>query len=579
MRKRLPPLAKQFASKSFSKLTHHLSLWHQVVRDHTIMDHARNRIVIGIMAFAVGYLLIGLRLFDVMVLRSHSDRQKIYLEKQENLVLERSGITDRHGEILATHLITASVYANPKVLLNPRDAAEKLCALIPELDFETTLKRLQSAKGFVWIIRHISPKLQQAIHHLGIPGIYLQKDQRRVYPYGSMVSHVLGCCGIDNIGLSGIEKYCDHKLRQDKEPLVLSIDIRVQHAVYDLLKEALQEFSAIAANAMVLDLPSGQLLAMVSLPDFDPNQPSQAAREAIFNRNTLGVYEPGSVLKIFNTAIALETGRIKLSSVYDASQPIKVGRFTIKDFKGQNRPLTLQEAFIHSSNIAFSKMAMDFGLAWQQKYFARFGLLSKPKLEIPEMGAPIVNSRPTEATLISNSFGYAISISPFQTFRGVAAIMNDGQFRELTLLKQKMPVLGEPIVTKKTADQVKKLMRLVILEGTGRKANVEGYPVLGKTGTAYKQKGRGYTDAKTTTFIGAFPAYAPRYLILVMLDSPKPTPKTHGYSTGGWTACPTAGKMIARIAPMLGLSPNFDYNDDMLSNIQMVSHNVADISD
>ncbi len=577
MPKRLSPLARNLASKSLSTLTHHLSLWHQVVRDHTVLDRARNRIVVGVMAFAMAYLFIALRLCDVMVFRSQGERQRMNDKRSAELVLERADIVDRQGEILATHLVTASVYANPKVIINAREAAEKLCALVPELDFEMTLNRLTSEKGFVWIMRHIPPKLQQAVNHLGIPGIYLQKDQRRVYPHGPMACHVLGYCGLDNVGLSGIEKYFDLKLRQDKAPLVLSIDIRAQHIVHDELKSAIDEFQALAGNAMLMDLASGELLAMVSLPDFDPNQPSQNVKESIFNRNTLGVYEPGSTFKIFNTAIALETNRIKLTTVYDARHPIKVGRFTITDWRPKHSGiLTVQDTVMHSSNIASAKIALDFGLDWQRKYFIRFGLHTKPKLEIPEIAAPLVNKHPTEATLISNSYGYGISVSPLQTFQAVAALINNGEFRHLTLLRQKMPVVGEPIVSKQTAASIRKVMRMVVVGGSGKSAEVEGYPVIGKTGSAHIVRGRRYhANDKTTSFLAAFPADKPKYLLLVMLDSPKPTHKTHGFSTGGWNACPTAGKMVARLAPMLGLAPNFDYKGSMDSDVRMVNH-VAD---
>lgn len=579
MRKRLPPIAKNLASKSFSTLTHHLSLWHQVLRDHTILDRARNRIVVGVMAFSLAFLFVSIRLFDVMIFRSQGERQQIDHEKQNELVLERADIVDRHGEILATHLITASVYANPKVIINAKEAAEKLCALVPELDFETTYKRLKSEKGFVWLIRHISPKLQQAVNHLGIPGIYLQKDQRRVYPYGSMVSHVLGYCGIDNMGLSGVEKYFDIKLRQDKAPLTLSIDVRAQHVILSELIAAIAEFQALAANAMLMNLETGELIAMVSLPDFDPNQPNQNVKEAIFNRNTSGAFEPGSTFKIMNTAIALETGRIKLTTTYDAHNPIKIGRFTITDWRPKHGPyLNVADAVMHSSNLASGRIAMDYGLEWQRKYYARFGFYMKPKLEIPEIGAPIVNKNPTEATLISNSFGYGIAVSPLQTFQTVAALINNGQFRHLTLLKQKMPVVGEPIVSAATSAAIRKVMRMVVVGGSGTRAEVKGYPVLGKTGSAHIVRNKRYdTKDKTTSFLSAFPANKPKYLLLVMLDSPKSTPKTHGFSTGGWNACPTAGKIVARLAPMLGLAPDFDYKESLNdSEVKMINYEGVD---
>lgn len=579
MKRRIQGVAKHIAGRSFGALSSHLSLWHQVVRDHSILDKARNRTVIGALVFCAAFALISLRLFDVMVFRSVAERSQLDLEKNVELALERGNITDRNGEILATHLITASVYANPKVIINPKEAAEKLCALIPELNYETTLKRLNDpSKGFVWVLRHIPPKLQHAINNLGIPGVYLQKDQRRVYPFGPITAHAVGYCGMDNVGLSGIEKSFDVRLRKDKSPLALSLDIRVQHAVHEVLASAIQEFSAAGANAMVVDITTGELISMVSFPDFDPNVPSQNAAEAAFNHNTLGVREPGSVLKIMTMAIALETGRIHMNSIYDAIHPVKVGRFVINDFKGPNRMVNLQEAFLFSSNLACSRIALDFGLPWQKKYFQSFGFFNKPSLEIPEVGSPLYPKNPTDATLISTSFGYAISLSPLQLMKTTAALINNGEMRELTLLRQKMPVIGAPIVSKKTSEGIRHLMRLVVTEGTGRKAAVKGYPIIGKTGTAYKARKGGYDQInKLTTFMGAFPAHSPRYLLLVSLDSPRPTPKTYGYSTGGWTACPTGGKIIERIAPLLGIAPVEDDRFDIQSSdIILTAHHETD---
>jgi cell division protein FtsI (penicillin-binding protein 3) len=345
--------------------------------------------------------------------------------------------------------------------------------------------------------------------------------------------------------------------------------MRVQHSVHEILSEGIREFSAIGGNAMVVDIKSGEILAMVSLPDFDPNVPSQNAELAAFNRNTLGVYEPGSTAKIINTSIALETGRIKLTSIYDAINPVKVGRFKITDFKGPNRMVTVKEGFLYSSNLVSARMALDFGLDWQRKFFHALGLLSKPTLEIPELTGPLFPKKPTEATLISNSFGYGISVSPLQIARAVAAILNDGQMRDLTLLKQKMPVIGAPVISKATSKAMRGLMRAVVEEGTGRKANVKGYPVLGKTGTAYKSNGKSYDHInKITSFVGAFPAHDPKYMVLLFYDSPRPTPATYGYSTGGWNAVATAGKVIEAIAPRLGLAPTEDDRFNTSSNVQ-----------
>jgi cell division protein FtsI (penicillin-binding protein 3) len=547
-------------------LTKHLSLWHQVMRDSNVLETAKNRSLVAGAAFSVAFLLIFIRLADVMVVRSlwePSDH-----DRPPGVVVActkagaRADILDRNGEILATHLVTGSVYANPKVIINAEEAAAKLSGLLPELDYQSILKKLKAEKqGFVWIVRHISPKLQQAVNHLGIPGVYLQRDERRVYPYGALVSHVLGYCGIDNNGLAGVEKYFDGQLIHKRDPLFLSIDMRVQHVVHDELSKSVMEFEAEGGSAIVMDVKTGEILSMVSLPDYDPNLPNQNQVSATFNRNTLGAYESGSIFKIFNTSIAIETGTASLSSIYDASAPIKVGRFLIKDFKGKKRPMDVQEIFIYSSNIGSAKMALHFGGAVQRQYFEKFGLLRAATLELPEIGAPIVPKIWRPVNIMTHSYGYGIAVSPLQSIVAVAGVVNNGWSRPATLLKRDPATLPEPVrvVSSTTSTKMRDLMRLVVTEGTARTANVPGYEVMGKTGSAHKQVGRGYAEkAKLTSFIGIFPKNNPQYIVLLFLDNPKPTKNTHGYATGGWNAAPTGGRIIARMAPLLGVIPVAD---------------------
>lgn len=556
---------KHFMAEPLRALTKHLSLWHQVMRDRNVLETAKNRSLVAGAAFSVAFLLIFVRLTDVMVFRSlwepadHEIPQGVVASAK---VGPRSDILDRNGEILATHLVTGSVYANPKVIINPEEAAAKLSGLLPELEYNNILKKLKSdSRGFVWIVRHISPKLQQAINHLGIPGIYLQRDERRVYPYGALVSHVLGYCGIDNNGLAGVEKYFDEQLTQKRDPLFLSIDMRVQHIVHDELGKSVVEFEAEGGSAMVMAIKTGEILAMVSLPDYDPNLPNQNQVSATFNRNTLGTYESGSIFKIFNTAIALETGTASLSSLYDATLPIKVGPFLIKDFKGKKRVMDVQEVFIHSSNIGSAKMALQFGARVQRDFLEKFGLLKAPTLELPEIGSPLVPKVWRPVTTMTVAYGYGITASPLQSMVAVAGIVNDGWFRSATLLKADPAALPDPvrILSSKTSAKMRDLMRLVVTEGTARTANVPGYEVMGKTGSAHKQVGRGYAEkAKLTSFIGVFPKDNPQYIVLLFLDNPKPTKNTHGYATGGWNAAPTGGRIIARMAPLLGVVPVAD---------------------
>lgn len=577
--KRSEHSVKRLLNRSVQILAHHLNSWQQIMHDKTVLEMARNRALVMGGVFCLAFMLVTIRLFDVMVLHSYRDASddEPIVAAQSNL--RRADIVDRNGEILATHLVTASVYANPKVIINAEEAALKLSTLMPDLSYESVLKKLKSEKGFVWIVRHIPPKLQHKVNLLGIPGVYLQKDQRRVYPHGNLVSHVLGYCGIDNIGLAGIEKQFDVRLRKNDKPLQLALDVRVQHILRDELTKAVLEFRAEGANAMVMEVETGEILAMVSLPDYDPNLPNQNSVEATFNKNTLGIYEAGSVFKIFNTAIALESGKAKLNTIYDASAPIRVGSRRITDFKGKNRPLEVREVFIYSSNIGSAKMALDFGSEVQRQYLGRLGLLSAPALELPEIGAPLVPKTWGDVTTMTVSYGYGIAVSPLMLVDAVRTVITGVKKFAATMLKRDPSSLdqveGQRVLSAKTAAHIRDLMRLVVTEGTAKKADVPGYEVLGKTGTAHRNTGRaGYNNSRRTTFIGAFPKSNPKYIMILFLDDPKPTKETYGYATGGWTAAPVSGRIISRMAPLLEVQPvlDADENDRFAGQFVPISH-------
>ena len=564
---------KGFFHRPVEFLTYHLNSWQKQIHDQRILESARNRTLAMAGIFLLAFIVVGIRLIDVMVVKGHHGESDRVITSIDQLISNRADVVDRNGEILATHLVTGSVYANPKVIINPEEAALKIHKAIPELNYETLLKRLKSERGFIWIVRHIPPKLQNEINNLGIPGVYLQRDERRVYPHGNLVSHVLGYCGIDNNGLGGVEQYFDTRLRKDAgTPLQLSIDMRIQHLVREELQAAIQEFSCEGANAIVMTA-EGEILAMVSLPDFDPNLPNQNSVDATFNRNTLGTYECGSTFKIFNTAIALDSGKAKLTTVYDATSPIKVGSKSINDFKGKGRPLEVREVFVYSSNIGSAKMALDFGSRTQRQYFDRFGLLRTPKIELPEVGAPMTPHNWSDVTTMTLAYGYGIAISPLMMIDAVRGVIKGFRKYPATILKRVddgslLANEEHHIVSESTASAIRGLMRLVITEGTARKANVKGYEVIGKTGTAHKNQGRrGYNTDRITSFVGAFPKDNPQYIITVFLDSPKPTKTTYGYATAGWNSAPTAGKIIARLASLMGVQPTEVDESDSVSMI------------
>jgi len=436
--------------------------------------------------------------------------------------------------------------------------ADRLAEAMPELSRAEMFAKLTADRSFVWLKRNMTPRQQYVVHRLGIPGLYFQNEERRVYPQGPLAAHVVGFTNIDNRGLAGIEQSLDPVLQGGREPVRLSLDVRVQHILREEILRAIDEFDAIGGAGIVLDTLTGEVLAMVSLPDFDPNLPGIASEDARFNRASLGVYEMGSTFKIFNTAMALDNGVVTLDDGYDASHPLRVAGYTINDYKPKNRWLSVPEIFIYSSNIGSAQMAAEVGTETQRAFFARLGMLRPASLELPELGAPRYPSHWRPINTMTIAYGHGMAVSPVHMVAGVSAMVNGGILRPLTLLRRapgEVPS-GERVVSAETSAEMRQLMRLVVEQGTGSKADVPGYLVGGKTGTADKLNGRGYSrNSRLASFVGAFPMTAPRYVILAMVDEPKPSKNSHGYATGGWVAAPAVGRVIQRIAPLLGIEP------------------------
>ena len=403
-------------------------------------------------------------------------------------------------------------------------------------------------------------------------------ENRRFYPGGATASHVLGTVDIDNRGISGIEKYVDQAFLNDLhaagfatgnalEPVALSIDLRAQHVVRDELVQAMQRYHAIAATGIVLDVKTGEVIAMSSTPDYDSNNRDEAVEKDKMNRATVGVYEMGSTFKGFTTAMALDSGLVNINDSFDATHGLTVGKFTISDFHGKHRWLTVPEIFIYSSNVGSARMALEVGMQGQHDYLERFGLLTRLDTELPEAGAPIVPPMPwPKVTTITMAFGHGISVSPMQTAAAGAALVNGGYFITPTFLPRSpedAATIARPILRPETSDLMRKLFRLNVLKGSGTRASVPGYSVGGKTGTAEKVvNGRYSGNKRRNAFLAAFPMDDPRYLVLVLLDEPEPEKPGMG-ATSGLNTAPVAGNIIRRIAPMLGIEPKaIDPADD-----------------
>ncbi len=522
------------------------------------IEVARHRLVIGGVLFALAFGVVGLRLVDLTLMKDGQEPRLAHLAKSGPLEMERADIVDRSGVLLATSLATASLYANPKLVLDIDDASAKLARLLPGTHEAELRKNLSSERSFVWVRRNLTPRQQYEVNRLGLPGFFFRREERRVYPQSAIVGHSVGFTDIDNRGLAGAEQSLDERLRQSGDPVQISIDLRAQHIVREELAKTIGEFRAIGGAAIVMDVTTGELLALVSLPDFDPNSPGTADPDARFNRATLGVYEMGSTFKIFTAAMALDFGTMTMRDGYDATKPIQVSRFTITDYHAQKRWLSLPEIMVYSSNIGAVKMALDVGRERQREFLGRIGMLKASPVELPDVGAPMLPNPWREINTMTIAFGHGISVSPLQLITGVSAIVNGGVMRTPTILKraegEEAP--GERVVSQSTSLQVRQLMRLVVEKGTGKGAAVPGYDVGGKTGTSDKNvNGRYKKDSRISSFVGAFPMTAPRYAVLVLVDEPKGTKATFGYATAGWVAAPAAGRIISRIAALYGVPP------------------------
>ena len=533
------------------------------------LEQSRYRLMVTAAVVTTVFTAISVKLaMATMFAGGGEPRQHVALEV-DNTTTNRADIIDRNGNLLATSLVTQSLYADPKLVSRPEEAAQKLVSVLPELDYKDVLGKLVGDRRFVWLKRNLTPKQQAAVHRLGIPGIAFEREERRFYPAGPLTSHVVGFTGIDNNGLAGMEQGFNKRLTEDPgTPVQLSIDLRLQHVLKKELAATVQEFSAIGAAGIVFDVRNGEVLAMVSLPDFDPQDPTGLNPDTLFNRATLGVYEMGSTFKIFNSALAFDSGKIRVSDMFDAAHPIKIGRFTINDYHNLHRALTVAEVFQHSSNLGSVRMVQQVGVAAQKAFMTKMGFTKPTGLELPESGWPLVPNPWREVNSYTISFGHGISVSPMHTVAAAASVINGGLFHKPTLLKRKPgdEIPTEQVVSRQTSDMMRRMFRFVVTEGTGKSAEVKGYVVGGKTGTADKQKGRHYQkNSRMSSFLGAFPMNDPRYIVYVLVDEPKATAKTYGYATGGWVAAPAVGRIVKQIGPLLNV-PMVDENAPEILN-------------
>jgi len=528
------------------------------------LDQGRTRLLVTGVMFALAFVVLGGRLVDLT--RHGKDGaptwQAMNTSKAQNPVVVRGDVLDRKGHILATSLPTQSLYVDSREALDGGDANEavdKLLSVLPDLNRKQVLDKITGGGRFEWLARNMTPDQVWAVNSLGVPGFGFRREERRVYPYGPSFAHVIGYTDVDGRGISGVERTFEARLGTQGEAIDLSIDMRVQSILHEELVKTQARFSALGAAGVVMDVNSGEIIAMVSLPDFDPNKPAGSLGESGFNRATKGVYEMGSTFKLFTTAMALDTGTVKMSDGYDASEPIRIARFTINDYHAKKRWLSVPEILVYSSNIGTAKMALDVGAKQQKEYLTRFGLLGTSDVELPEVGSPLFPARWGDISTMTISYGHGIAVSPLQLAAGVSALINGGVMMPPTLMKRTDATLprGKKVLEAKTSAAMRSLMRLVVRTGTGKNADVQGYLVGGKTGTAEKQVGGKYEKkALISSFVGAFPMTNPRYVVLAVVDEPQGIKATYGYATGGWVAAPVVKGVIERMGPLYGMVPD-----------------------
>ena len=413
------------------------------------VEIARIRLMVAGSLAIAAFLLVAVRLTIVTVLPTPEAARAGTQIESSNFRVSRADILDRNGQLLATNLDTFSLYANPKLIQNPRLTAQNIVAILPEIREETVVRQLKEKRDFVWIKRRLTPEQKYAINKLGNPGLNFRTEERRFYPAGEVTGHIVGFTNIDNRGLSGFERKFDKDLTESDTPLSLSIDLRVQHLMYQALRTSLRRFKARAATGIVLDANNGQVISMVSLPDFNPNYLSNNVK-GLFNLATQGVYEMGSTFKIFTIAMALDSGEVTIQDGYDASKPIRVGRFLIRDYRPKNRWLSIPEILLHSSNIGSAKIALDIGHDRQRDFLGKLGLLERPTLELDEqeLGSPIIPDPWREVHAMTIAYGHGIAVSPIQITSAVAAVINGGIYYEPTLLLTRSTRKGRRIISK-----------------------------------------------------------------------------------------------------------------------------------
>ena len=574
----LRPLARVLKARASGENPDHIEQENLRLRREAERDQARNRAEGRLIALALIFMSAFVVLGARMGLLAATTPVELSRGALEDISSARADIVDRHGRVLATNLATHALYAETRRMVEPVRAAHELARIFPEIDGDRMAARFTDQnRRFIWVRTRLSPEQMQAVHDIGEPGLMFGPREMRLYPNGRMAAHVLGGSSFGQqgvraaevIGVAGIELYFEDRLRAPEQldtPLQLSLDLTVQSAVTEVLEGGKQMLNARGATAVLMDVYTGEVISLVSLPDFDPNNrpapptEGEPADSPLFNRAVQGYYELGSVMKAFAVAQGLESGQVTPDTMIDTRGPLTFGRFRIRDFRDYGPQLSVKDVMVKSSNIGTARIMQPIGASAQQEFLRKFGFLDPMPLELAEAARarPLLPSRWSELSVMTISYGHGLSTSPLALAAGYAALVNGGQKVTPTLLKQDQMRPGEQILSKRSADQVKLMLHQVVQEGTASFARIPGYPVGGKTGSADKPnpRGGGYKkDAVLATFASVFPSHDPRYVLIVTLDEPVDTTGPEPRRTAGWTAVPVSAEITRRVAPLLGLRP------------------------
>ena len=484
----------------------------------------------------------------------------------------RPDIVDRRGRLIATDVPANSLFADPAIVLDRDEVAERLADTLPDIDAEELRRQLaDKSRRFVWIRRGLAPVEAQRVHDLGLPGLAFRREAKRAYPSGAWLGHIVGQVNPDNKGIAGIERYIDETgeveavqgpVATTLAPVRLSIDLGVQHAVIDELRAAVDRYRATGASGLVMDAATGEILAGASWPTVDPNLPGALLDASAPDRLQGGVYELGSIFKALTIAMALDDGLVTLDTPYDVTEPLIIGRHQIHDLHPAGRPLTVREIFIHSSNVGSAHIALQAGTSRQLVFHARMGLTEPIRTEAGPVAPPLLPPRWGEVETATIAYGHGFAVAPLQIAAAMAALVNGGQRVSPTYIARepanRTGAAGDRVLSLKTSLAIRELMRLNVTmpHGTGKRAEVAGYRLGGKTGTAEIPGKGGYQEKSViSSFVGALPMEEPRYVLLVTLFEPQPADGTKGGITAGLNAAPLAGAIVGRIAPILGVLP------------------------